>query len=172
MKRIHILALQFIVFASACHLQTAEDLTKNTILLTPKSQELRTELAISDSAQRQGLSGRQKGDFCLNCAMLFYYQQDSSKSFWMPDTYFPLDIFFLDQDLRIVEVERDMPAHPGREEPPSIARTSSIFARHVLEMRSDSPLAKELQKGMKLQFQDSSREKEILKNWDKLFNQD
>lgn len=170
MKKSSILALQFIVFLTSCHLQTEGADLKKTTLLSPSGDSIALEIAYDDQAQRQGLSGRKASELCNECGMLFYYQQDSSKSFWMPDTYFALDIFFLDQDLRIIEIERDVPPHPGFEEPPTIARTASIYSRHVLEMRSDSPLAKKLQKKMQLIWKNQNFEKEVLKNAKKLFD--
>ncbi len=149
-----ILVIQFIVFLTSCHLQSGSSELKNTTFLAPHGEEIAVEIALLEHEQRQGLSGRKAESFCQNCAMLFYYHHDSTKNFWMIDTYMNLDIFFLDGDLRIVEIERQMPAHPGKEEPPTIARTLPIFSRHVLEMRSDSPLSKKLEKGMKFQWKD------------------
>lgn len=164
MKFYKIIAFNFIVFLSACHLQSADDHLKKVTLITPTGLEISTEIALSDQQQIKGLSGRKPESFCQDCAMLFYYSKDSTKNFWMIDTYMNLDIFFLDQNLKILAVERNMPAHPGKEEPPSIARTLPIFSRHVLEMRSDSSSSKSLEVGMQLQWKNKGDEKSILLN--------
>jgi uncharacterized membrane protein (UPF0127 family) len=70
----------------------------------------------------------------------------------MPDTYFDLDIFFLDKDLKILEVQRNVPHYPGRQNPSKIPRTKKVLSAHVLEMKSDSPLAKELKPGQTLKW--------------------
>ncbi len=63
-------------------------------ILTPSRNKLKTYLAISPEQQTRGLSRVQDKDFSDHEAMLFFYTEDSVKSFWMPDTYFDLDIFF------------------------------------------------------------------------------
>jgi len=119
-------------------------------LSTEKGKEIRTVLAISKKNKDQGLSGIKKNSFKKDQAMLFYYKKDGMRKFWMPNTYFNLDIFFLDSKLEVKYIERNVPHHPGFSEPPTIYRTKVYFSRHVLEMRSDSDLAKKIQPGHKL----------------------
>ena len=68
----------------------------------------------------------------------------------MPDTWFDLDIFFLDENLTVIALERSLPKHPGRKIPPPIAHTSSHFSRHVLEVKSGTPLSKKIVIGTRL----------------------
>ena len=68
----------------------------------------------------------------------------------MPDTWFDLDIFFLDKNLTVTALERSLSRHPGRATPPPIARTSSYFCRHVLEIKSGTPLSAKIALGTKL----------------------
>ena len=70
----------------------------------------------------------------------------------MPDTYFDLDIFFLDKDYVVLHIERKVKHHPGRSEPPAIARTPPIFSRHVLELKAASELSQLIKKGDKLKL--------------------
>ena len=42
-----------------------------------------------------------------NQAMLFIFDRESPLSFYMKNTQFPIDIIYLDKDLKIVEVYRD-----------------------------------------------------------------
>ena len=62
----------------------------------------------------------------------------------MPDTWFDLDIFFLNENLTVTALERALPHHPGRKMPPPIAQTSSHFCRHVLELKSGTALSKKI----------------------------
>lgn len=100
--------------------------------------------------QTQGLSGVLEEDFQDNEGMLFYYENKGPRRFWMPDTYFNLDIFFLDQDLRVVDIERNMPAHPGLSEPPRISQTRTILCRHVLELKSSTNQSRSIKIGDQL----------------------
>jgi uncharacterized membrane protein (UPF0127 family) len=121
-------------------------------LATQDGKLIKVELAISPEQQAQGLSGRKKGSLKANQGMLFVYKGEGYRSFWMPDTYFDLDIFFLNKDLVITHVERNVPHHPGRQEPPKIARTKSIKCLYVLEMDASSPLSKKLKVGHQLKW--------------------
>jgi uncharacterized membrane protein (UPF0127 family) len=114
---------------------------------------LKTYLAIGEDLQSQGLSGVQPEHFGDDESMLFVYETEGLRRFWMPDTYFNLDIFFLDHLLRVIDIERNMPAHPGRAEPPKIARSRTIRAWHVLEIKSSSPHARKVKIGDQLKFE-------------------
>ncbi len=150
-KTIPLLTLSLLFFlANGCRSQTpqlSEIPRQGFELLTPRKESLRLRLALTDEENTQGLSGLPSQDFQTNDAMLFVYTEDGNRKFWMPDTYFSLDIFFLDAQLKVIDVDRDVPSHPGRNIPPEIATTRSIYSRHVLELRSDSSLAKAIQIG-------------------------
>ena len=113
----------------------------------PLGSKVLTYVAMSEQQKTQGLSGVQDKDFSDSQAMIFFYSQDGVRHFWMPNTYFDLEIFFLDKDFKVLSVERDVPHHPGLIEPPKIFRTKGHFTRYVLEMRSSSSLAKKLMPG-------------------------
>lgn len=119
----------------------------------PSGEGVKLRLAITQVEQTQGLSGVKPTEFGDNEAMLFYYESDAEKSFWMPDTYFDLDIFFLDKDYMVIDVERNVKHHPTRLTPPPIATTRRIFARHVLEMKASSPLSKKIKVGQKFNWE-------------------
>ncbi len=131
---------------------TAKEIVRFVELELPSGESLKTQLAITMEEQTQGLSGIQDKDFADNEAMLFIYLEDSPKRFWMPDTYFDLDIFFLDNEMVVIDVDRQVKHHPGRENLNSVARTRAIYCRHVLEIKSSSKLAQQLRPGMKLKW--------------------
>lgn len=109
-----------------------------------------TYIAKEIEKQTQGLSGVLAEDFHDDEAMLFYYEEKGPRRFWMPDTYFNLDIFFLDKDLRVIDIERNMPAHPGKSEPPRIAQTRTITCHHVLELKSSTSYSRNIKIGDQL----------------------
>lgn len=124
---------------------------RNVKIAFPSGQLVNTKLAITGPEQTKGLSGTQSADFGPYDGLLFFYLEDDIKGFWMPDTYFDLAIIFLDKDLKVVGFEI-APHHPGMKEPPAIYRTKSYLCRHVLEIRADSPLVKELKVGVSLKM--------------------
>jgi uncharacterized membrane protein (UPF0127 family) len=116
----------------------------------PSGETIRIRMAMTASEQIQGLSGLMPDEFAEDEAMLFFNLDTRLRSFWMPDTYFDLDIFFLDEDLNVIDVDRKVPHHPGRQNPDSIPRAKSVTCRHVFEMKASSPLSAKLKKGDKL----------------------
>lgn len=116
----------------------------------PSGRSVKIRLAVSQKDQRKGLSGLSPSQFTKEEGLFFFYEEDAFRSFWMPDTYFDLDMFFLDKNLKVLEILRKVPFHPGWKTPPPIYKTKPVFSRYILEMRSDSPLAKEIQKGASL----------------------
>ncbi len=115
-------------------------------------EELKVRMALTTQQQVQGLSGVQDYEFRDDEAMLFFNLEDSLRQFWMPDTYFNLDIFFLDRNLVVLDVDRDVPHYIGRENPEKIPRAKPVYCRHVFEMKASSALSKKIQKGMKLKW--------------------
>ena len=133
-------------------------------ILLPSGLVLSTQLAITIEEQQQGLSGVASKDFKSDQAMLFVYKQTGMRSFWMRDTYFNLDIIFLNKDLKVLAIAKNLPAHPGDKEPPPIHRTSPVWARHVLEVRADSPAAREIKTGMVLKWASKISLSQIISN--------
>jgi uncharacterized protein len=116
-------------------------------LSLPSGKLINTRLAITQREQTIGLSGSRIESMSKYEGLLFFYLQDGMRQFWMPNTLFDIHIIFLDKNLKIVGLEKNVPHHPGRQEPPAIYRTKSYYARHVLEIRADSPLGAELSTG-------------------------
>jgi uncharacterized protein len=131
-------------------------------LVTPSGQAINTKLAITSPEQEQGLSGVQPEDFADDQGMLFVYHEDSDKFFWMPDTYFDLDLFYLDKNLVIVDIVRKLEHHKGRHNEALIPRARGVWCRHTLEMKSGSPLATSLKVGDKLTWKGAHSLEEIM----------
>ncbi|QXD15929.1 DUF192 domain-containing protein [Rhodocaloribacter litoris] len=86
------------------------------------------EIAATDSARARGLMERrslpQRG------GMLFVYDHDSTRTFWMRNTPLPLDILFIGADGRIVNIARRTRPYSD-----DLIRSRGP-ARHVLEVRA------------------------------------
>jgi uncharacterized membrane protein (UPF0127 family) len=123
---------------------------------TAGGQTIRVEVVKSEADKTKGLSGRASKDFGDDQAMLFWYDDIGARRFWMPNTYFDLDIFFLDKDFVILDVDRNVahypqdPAQTGNYA--AVPTTRTVIAQHVLEMRASSPFSKGLQLGQKLDW--------------------
>lgn len=126
------------------------DSVRRFTLAHPSGRIIKTVLLVTAKEQEVGLSGTKDHEFAENEGALFWYQDDNVKGFWMPDTYFNLDLVFLDGSLKIIDIDRNLQAHPGRAEPPAIQFSKRVRARHVLEVKANSPFATVLKIGDQL----------------------
>jgi uncharacterized membrane protein (UPF0127 family) len=163
MKKLIILPALFLFFACQTESEKKSDHTqmdRSVTLETPSGESIRTILAIEPQEQERGLSGVRSENFSEDEAMMFFDLEDNERHFWMPDTYFDLDLFYLDKDLKILEVVRQLPHHIGRSNPHLIPRAPRVWARHVLEMKATSEISKKLKVGDSLVWKDSLTLKE------------
>jgi len=82
----------------------------NTIPLTiVKSNndtvEISVEVADTPASREIGLMDRTY--LALNKGMLFVFDTEEIRSFWMKNTYIPLDIIFLNQDKKIIKIHKN-----------------------------------------------------------------
>ena len=112
-------------------------------ILLPTGRIIDVALAKTLPKQAQGLSGVRDQYLKPHQGMLFIYAQMAPRQFWMPNTYIDLDIFFLNQDYKVIGIARFMKKHPkGTKGPPAI--TKQFTAKFILELRSDSPSSKSI----------------------------
>jgi uncharacterized membrane protein (UPF0127 family) len=64
------------------------------------------ELATTTEAWQKGLSGRASLD--PDNGMLFLFPKPDVYRFWMPDMHFPLDIIWISEDNRIVDIDENV----------------------------------------------------------------
>ncbi len=149
---VKLISLLMLLALSACqsesrNSQDAHNQLKKIELITPSGESIETTMVITPAEQELGLSGVKPEDFEDNQGMLFFYPSEDERHFWMPDTYFDLDLFYLDKDLKIIDIVRKLPFYVGRANPDSIPRARGVWCRHTLEMKASSPLSKRLKIG-------------------------
>lgn len=74
--------------------------------LTLGTTRINVEIAQTEAEQERGLSGR--ADLPENHGLLFVYTQDARPAFWMKEMNFPIDIIWLDKNLTVVGIERNI----------------------------------------------------------------
>lgn len=87
------------------------------------------EIAEDDAARQHGLMDRTT--MPADHGMLFVFQDDAPRAFWMKNTKIPLDMLFFDAERRLVSVQHDV---PPCEADPCPAYSSGAPARYVLEL--------------------------------------
>ena len=66
---------------------------------------LNLEVAHNLIDREKGLSGREQASFPNDRGMLFVFNRPGLHSFWMKGMKFPIDILWLDEDLRVVDIK-------------------------------------------------------------------
>ena len=91
-------------------------------------KKLQVEIADSQLKREYGLMDRRS--LRPNGGMLFKFPHPHYLSFWMKDTYIPLDIAFLDDDGRVLQIEQMNPLSTR-------AVSSQHICRYALEVNKD-----------------------------------
>lgn len=95
------------------------------IEITINQETIIVEIADEPHERGKGLMFRK--EMATNEGMLFVYEKEEKRSFWMKNTYIPLSIAYLDKSGKIVHIA-DMKPHDE-------TSTSSIYpAQYALEM--------------------------------------
>lgn len=105
-----------------------------------KNQEkLTIEIADNEAETTQGLMYRRT--MPDSCGMVFIFADSQPRSFWMKNTYLPLDILYLDESKKIVTIQANRT--PFSEE----AIPSFEDAKYVLEVNAGYCKRKGIMKG-------------------------
>lgn len=103
------------------------------------------EIADNDLERSRGLMYRKSMEETQG--MLFIMEREELQSFWMLNTEIPLDMIFIDQNLTIVSIKKDV-------QPKSLESTSSIYpAKYVLEVIAGFSEKYNLKPGEKVRFE-------------------
>ena len=129
----HLLCLCVLATGSGCGGEDARLSPARSTAVAPKSAQLvvagrdvSVELAYTDATRSKGLMGRTRME--TDSGMLFLFEDEQPRRFWMRHTLIGLDIAFLDDAGRVINIEHGRPAveFPGYR--------SAAPARFVLEM--------------------------------------
>lgn len=108
--------------------------------LTLSNHTFTVEIADSPAEREKGLMFRE--NLCDSCGMLFIYSKPQTVSFWMKNTFIPLDILYFDAEFNLRQILPDvpicqpvhppMPAETKEKCPVSPSRSDQI--QYVLEL--------------------------------------
>lgn len=91
------------------------------------------EIADTPESIRNGLMFRQ--DIPDNFCMLFVFDDDDVRSFWMKDCLFPITVVFCDKDWKIVKVH-NMKVEQAKKDEDFTRYSSEVPARYAIEFKS------------------------------------
>ena len=100
------------------------------------------ELAVTLDEQIKGLMFRTN----LTGGMLFVYNEEKQRNFWMKNTLIPLDIIFIGKNLEITTIHN---ANPCKEDP---CKIYSGDAKYILEVNKNFTIENNINEGMKVKL--------------------
>lgn len=138
-----------LIFLINCISLSSTQFSKDVILKVIDKEnnvvtEVETEIADTERKRQIGLMFRKEMKF--QQGMLFVFDWEEPRSFWMKNTYIALDIIFCDANLNIVEIKKD--AKPLSEK----SIQCSQPAKYVLEVKSGFVDFYGLEMGYRLEF--------------------
>jgi len=118
------------------------------VFITPAGSDTLTsidiEIAGNEASREMGLMYRQS--MPDNMGMLFIFDRDEMRSFWMKHTFIPLDLLFINADFEIVTIrENNKPLIEW-------SIQSDAPARYVLEVNAGFCVEHGIQKGHWIRF--------------------
>jgi len=121
----------FLLFLISC--------TTSQVIINDVSFDV--ELARTDEEKSKGLMFREQ--LPENQGMLFFFDDMQPRGFWMKNTLIPLDMIYVDEDYKIVEIKHNV--QPCEKDPcPSYI---SLPAKFVLEINAGLSEKKNIQVG-------------------------
>ena len=104
-------------------------------LVTIGAATWQVELAITGEQLARGLSGREL--LPAGTGMLFIYQQEGNRTFWMPDLRFPLDMVWIGGNCEVADVTLNAPIPlPGQSRNDLPRFSPNAPAQYVLEINA------------------------------------
>lgn len=107
--------------------------------------EFKVELAETPEQKAKGLMHREF--LPVNQGMLFIFDNEKPRTFWMKNTLIPLDMVFINSNLNVVDIKQ---AVPCTKEPCELYQSAP--AQYVLEVNSGIAEEKEIKIGSKMEL--------------------
>ncbi len=124
------------------------DYTAEIIFLKPEGAIIsKIDAAVADDneSRNEGLMNVQ--DLPDDAGMLFIFNNEEERSFWMANTPLSLDIIFINSEMKIVRIHRN--TKPYSQE----SIRSEAPAQYVVEVNAGYTLAHDITEGMRIQIE-------------------
>ena len=124
------LVLFFVAIFTGCIGQQKFETTKVTI--TTSKSDIIVYSEVADNTYKRTLGLMNRSSLADNAGMLFVFDNEEARTFWMKDTLIPLDILFIDSKMNIVDIQTMQPCKAIM----CPRYTSSSPAKYALEVNA------------------------------------
>ncbi|MFC1700686.1 DUF192 domain-containing protein [Patescibacteria group bacterium] len=130
MKNKNIIAIVAIIIALLFPIYFITESNKSENLVCFSKKCIQVEIADTHEKRQRGLMFR--NELAEDKGMLFIFETTKVYSFWMKNTYIPLDIIWIDENLQIVHIENATPCLTEN----CISYSPNAPAKYVVEANS------------------------------------
>ena len=125
MKKILVIFV-FLVMIASCK-------SENAVFIDNVNEKIKVNVEIADSPEERAAGLMFRESLGENSGMLFIFDDEKTRSFWMKNTLIPLDMVFISEDLEIIDIKYAVPCR----EDPCISYVSKEPAEYVLEVNEN-----------------------------------
>lgn len=159
-----VLQLLFTLFVSSnTYAQFINKHWGKSIMISPNKSKIEVSFAVGLKETTKGLSGMKPDQMKANEGLFFYYEKMGPMAFWMPNTFFNLDIIFIDKDLRVVAVEENMKHFEKKGPPEEVPMTKQHHAQYVLELKAGQAKKFGIKPGKFIKWSDKSEKVKLFR---------
>ena len=138
------LALFLLIFLIGCTKVINKNYSKISIYNGKNLIDLNVEIADDNQKRTNGLMFR--GSLDETSGMFFIFENENYQMFWMKNTLIPLDLVYIDKNLKVVDIKY---AVPCKEDPCAVYKSAKP-AKYVLEVNSNFTAKKNIKPGDKI----------------------
>ena len=138
------LALFLLIFLIGCTKVINKNYSKISIYNGKNLIDLNVEIADDNQKRTNGLMFR--GSLDETSGMFFIFENENYQIFWMKNTLIPLDLVYIDKNLKVVDIKY---AVPCKEDPCAVYKSAKP-AKYVLEVNGNFTAKKNIKPGDKI----------------------
>ena len=149
--------LAVVIFISAGVFYKTRPNLPQTHVIFPNSQKILVDVASDDESRKKGLMF--KKSLKPNEGMLFVFNNDAKRFFWMKNTFVDLDVLFINEDFTISEIFENVKKSKPAALDSEITKIRG-FGKYVLEIAAGSVKKHLLKPGLKLEIAGKDKKRE------------